>query len=130
LKSLFSFLSCLVVVLLDFSMVKDSSETTPAILARLFKDPDAPLGTKWLKVVKTGWSNDTLHRQVVKTGTLSAVRTRELYGHLRTQTQMHGIPGPYWMTNPLDMVKEEAKRLNMTIDDPQKRLDHLRTDTI
>ena len=42
------------------SNMSDTSETSTAILAHLFCDPDAILGTKWLNLVATGWTDDCL----------------------------------------------------------------------
>ena len=88
-----------------------TSETTPAILARLFRNPGALLGTTWLDSVAEGWTDSSLHSQVLSTGTLSVTKTKEIYGHFRRKTQMKGLPGPYWMPDPTDIVREEARRL-------------------
>jgi hypothetical protein len=111
-------------------MSESPSESSPAILARLFRAPDAILGTKWLESVASGWTEASLHCKVVDTGTLNATKTKELYGHFITKTSTKGIPGPYWMADPTETVREETKRLNVTEADPQKRLQQLRTDKI
>jgi hypothetical protein len=36
----------------------------------------------------------------------------------------------YWLPDPMETVREEAKRLNMMLMDPQKRLHQIRTDKI
>ena len=107
-----------------------NSESSSAILARLFRAPDAKLGTKWLESVHLGWTEASSHCKVIDTGTLSAVKTKELYGHFRTKTQMRGLTGPYWMPDPLDHVKAETERLNTQTADFQERLQQLRTDKI
>jgi hypothetical protein len=106
------------------------TETTSAILARLFRDPDAKLGIKWLELVNLGWTESSLHHQVVDQGTLTATKTKELYGHFRTKTQMKGLVGPYWMQDPMDFVQEETKQLNTNMADSQQRLQQLHTDKI
>jgi hypothetical protein len=110
--------------------MSDVSESSSAILARLFKDPDAILGKKWLASVKSGWTEASLHQMVIDSGTLTAIKTKDLYGHFRTKTNMKGVPGPYWMLDPLPFVQDETKRLNTTTVDSQQRLQQLRTDKI
>jgi hypothetical protein len=110
--------------------MSDVSETNSAILTRLFKDPDAILGQKWLDSVNSGWTEASLHHLVVASGTLTAPKTKDLYGHFRTKTQMKGLVGPHWMPDPLPFVQDETKRLNTTTVDSQQRLQQLRTDKI
>jgi hypothetical protein len=112
--------------------MSETSETSSAILARLFRAPDAVLGTKWLESVHLGWTEASTHARVIDTGTLTASKTKELYGHFfrGTKTQMRGVQGPYWMPDPLDYVKAETKRLNVKTLNYQERLKQLRTDKI
>jgi hypothetical protein len=110
--------------------MSDATETNAAILARLFRDPDAILGATWLDSVATGWTEESLHRHVLDNGTLTATKTKEIYGHFRTKTQMKGISGPYWLQDPMTFVRDEIKRLNMTTMDSHQRMTQLRTDKI
>jgi hypothetical protein len=96
----------------------------------LFRAPDAILGNKWLDLVASGWTDTSLHRDVIDSDTLSARKTKELYGHFITKTAMKGLTGTYWLQDPTDTVQEEAKPLNVTVVDPQKPLQQLRTDKI
>ena len=87
----------------------DPSETSPAIVARLFCAPDAILGSTWLDSVALGWTYTSLHRTVIDSGTLSATKTKEIYGHFMTKTAMKGLTGTYWLQDPTDTVRDEAK---------------------
>jgi hypothetical protein len=107
-----------------------SDTTSAATLARLFKGPDARLGKQWIDLMIEGWTDAALHRRVLDTGTLSGSKTKEMYGHFRTKTQMRGLAGPYWTEDPVDVVDKETKRLNVTTLDVPKRLQQLRTDKI
>ena len=110
--------------------MSENGETSAAIVARLFKDPDGPMGSKWLDSVGTGWTDTSLHRLVEKTSTLSAAKTREIYGHFRTKTQMKGCEGPYWQMDPTTTVRVQAKHLNTLTETPEIRLSVLRTDAV
>ena len=110
--------------------MSDSIETTAAILTRLFKAPNALLGQEWLDSVASGWTPASLQSLVVSTGTLSASKTKELYGHYRTKTQMRGISGPYWHKDQGDKVKKELVRLNVDVLGRDERLKLLRTDAV
>ena len=77
-----------------------SNETASAALARLFRGPNATMGSEWLDSVGDGMSVTSFHRLVVSTGTLSAAKTRDMYGHYRTKTQMKLTPGRYWKDDP------------------------------
>jgi hypothetical protein len=80
-----------------------TEETTAASLTRLFKGPAAKMGTTWTDTVTTGWTEASLHHLVMTKGTLSTAKTKDMYGHVRTKTQMRGITGsPYWTPKPLD----------------------------
>ena len=46
------------------------------------------------------------------------------------KTQMKGIPGPYWLMDPVATMMTELARLNMTTDTEESRLLKLRTDTV
>jgi hypothetical protein len=106
-------------------------ETNAAIVNRLFKAPDAPLGQAWLDTVTPGWTEASLHHLVVTTGTpLSAAKAKEVYGHFRTKQQRNGISGPYWTQDLTVTPNDEFVRLNTTTDDGEKRLLQLRTDKI
>ena len=96
-----AFESSLVFVLSSFLVIvlmvaTAPSETPAAALGRLFKGPTATLGTSWVNSVDSGWSEASLHRQVVATGTVKAAKTRDVYGHFRTATQMQRSEGTYW----------------------------------
>jgi hypothetical protein len=71
--------------------------TTEAIVARLFRRPNASLGTGCVDSVYVGLSDTSLHRLVVSNGTPTAARMRDFYGHhIRAKTQMkHITPGCY-----------------------------------
>ena len=107
-----------------------SEETSAASLARLFKGPDAHLGTKWMDSVEGGWTEESLHHKVLVTGTLTAAKTKEMYGHFRTKTQMRGVLGPHWTENPIDETKAEIRRLNNGQPEMTHRLQQLRTNKI
>jgi hypothetical protein len=104
--------------------------TNTATLTRLFKRPDARLGKKWIDSVDDGWTDAALHRVVLAKGTLSASKTKEMYGHYRTKTQMRGLKGPYWHTDAAVALEKETCRLNIPLLDTQNRLNQLRTDKI
>jgi hypothetical protein len=107
-----------------------TSESSAASLDRLFKGNAAPLGTAWVHSVNSGWSEASLHRQVVATGTVKAAKTRDVYGHFRTATQMQRKEGTYWRKDPTPGLILEAKALNrddMTVED---RMTCLRTEAI
>ena len=106
------------------------NETASAALARLFRGPNATMGSKWLDSVGDGMSGTSFHRLVVSTGTLSAAKTRDMYGHYRTKTQMKLTPGPYWKEDPTSSLQQDATRLNDPILDLETRLRMLRTDTV
>ena len=107
-----------------------SDTSTSATLTRLFQGPDASLGKKWTDSVPSGWMEAALHRVVLAKGTLNASKTKEMYGHYRTKTQVRGIPGPYWTPDPAAVVKSETLRLNTAVLDVTQRLQQLRTDNI
>ena len=65
--------------------MSDLTETSAAILTHLFQDQDAPMGQEWLDTVESGWTDSSLHSLVVTSGTLSAAKANELYGHFRTK---------------------------------------------
>jgi hypothetical protein len=77
-----------------------------------------------------GWTDAALHRQVLETGTLSTSKTKEVYGHFSTKTQMRGLEGPYWTEDPADVVAKETRHLNIHTLNIPKRLQQLRTDKI
>jgi hypothetical protein len=56
-------------------------ETTAAILARLFRGPEASLGADWVDSVQVGMSEICLQHLVVSHGTPTAAKTRDMYGH-------------------------------------------------
>jgi hypothetical protein len=131
-QSVFAVFASFLLVFACFQRFKmtETSETSSAIVARLFRAPDALLGSEWLDSVASGWTDTSLHRHVIESGTLSATKTKELYGHFITKTAMKGTTGTYWLQKPQDTVREEAKRLNVPVVDTQKRLQQLRTDKI
>ena len=104
--------------------------TTAATLTRLFKGPDARLGKKWTDSVDEGWTDAALHRVVLAKGTLNASKSKEMYGHYRTKTQMRGLEGPYWNADAAVIVASEIRRLNTTPLDVPTRLKQLRTENI
>jgi hypothetical protein len=105
-------------------------ETTAAILARLFRGPEASLGTDWVDSVQVGMSDTCLHRLVVSHGTPTAAKTRDMYGHFRTKTQMKHTPGRYWKEHPAPIVSQDALALNDPSLDSSSRLLQLRTDSV
>ena len=104
-----------------------SIETMTAIVARLFRGPDASLGSDWVDLVQVGLSDTCLHHLVVSNGTPSAARTRDMYGHFRTKTQMKHTPGRYWKETPVPVLTKDAMDLNDLTLDPASRLHLLRT---
>jgi hypothetical protein len=111
-----------------------SDETNAAIIARLFRAPGAPMGSEWLEKVPMGLTDASMHRIVLTSGTLSAPKSKDMYGSIRSKTQMKGVVGtPYWhpaKADTLALVQQEIKRLNPPVTDTQKRLEQLRTDKI
>jgi hypothetical protein len=107
-----------------------STESIAASLTRLFRASDAMLGKVWLESVSSGWTSESLHSLVVTNGTISAAKTREIYGHFRTKTQMKSIPSPYSPLAPVPLVKKEMVRLNLTDLDVEERLNQLRTEKV
>jgi hypothetical protein len=69
-----------------FLLMVTATEMPAASLGRLFKGPDAILGTSWIDSVPTGWTNASLHHLVVSSGTVRAAKSRDVYGHFRTAT--------------------------------------------
>jgi hypothetical protein len=81
--------------------------------------------------VDSGWAEASLHNLAVTSGTLSAAKAKDLYGHFRTnKTQMKGIPGPYWQKDPAMVAKTELIWLNLTPDNVERCLNQLRTDKV
>ena len=91
--------------------MSESNETSAAILTRLFQATDAPLGQEWLDSVESGWTDSSLHSLVVTSGTISAAKAKELYGHFCTKTQMKSIPGPYLAEGPGDIGDNRASSI-------------------
>jgi hypothetical protein len=106
------------------------SETPAAALGRLFKGTNAILGTPWVNSVNSGWSEASLHRQVVATGTVKAAKTRDVYGHYRTATQMQRVEGTYWRKDPAPGLILEALALNRDDTTVEDRMLSLRTAAI
>ena len=106
------------------------TELPAAIVARLFRGPNASLGTDWVDSVQVGLSDTSLHRLVISNGTPTAARTRDMYGHFRTKTQMKHTPGRYWKEAPVPLLSSEAIDLNDTSIDPHSRLHLLRTGSV
>jgi hypothetical protein len=104
-----------------------STETAAAIVARLFRPPDAILGSEWIESVQVGLSDTCLHRLVVSNGTPAAAKTRDMYGHFRTKTQMKSASGPYWLAAPIPVLSKDALALNDPTLDSASRLHLLRT---
>ena len=107
-----------------------TEETSATSLTRLFKGKDAKLGTKWTDTVTTGWTEASLHHLVMKKGMLSTAKSKDMYGHFRTKTQMRGLLGPYWTENPVENTEMEIRRLNTMTLDGTERLTQLRTDAV
>ena len=108
-----------------------SNETTAATLARLFQGPDAKMGSVWLDSVGNGMSATAFHRLVVSNGTLSAAKTRDMYGHFRTKTQMKNTPGTrYWHDDPTHSLQQDATSLNDPTLDMEERLCQIRTGNV
>jgi hypothetical protein len=105
-------------------------ETTAAIVARMFRSPTASLGSDWVDSVQVGMSDTSLHRLVVSNGTPSAAKTRDMYGHFRTKTQMKHTPGRYWKEAPAPVLSKDALDLNDPTHDPHSRLHLLRTGNV
>lgn len=93
-----------------------STEPPAEALERLFLAPDAPLGATWLQNASIPLSDDALHHLVLKSKIPSLIQARSSYGHFRTASQMHKVPGSYWPSAPdLSAALEQAPlRLNPT----------------
>ena len=89
-----------------------STETAAASLARLFRGSDAILRLDWLDSVEEGLTDTSYHHLVVLTGTLSAAKTRDMYGHYRTKTQMKSKPCRYWKEDPTVSWMHDSKTIN------------------
>ena len=87
-ESFFSCFRSFLVSVIVIMVATAQSETPAAALGCLLKGTNAILGTPWVNSVNSGWSEASLHRQVVATGTVKAAKTRDVYGHFRTATQM------------------------------------------
>jgi hypothetical protein len=107
-----------------------SNETTAATLARLFQGRDATMGSEWLDSDGDGMSATAFHRLVVSKGTLSAAKTRDMYGHFRTKTQMKLTPGRYWLDDPTRSLKKDATSLNDQTMNMEDRLSLIRTGNV
>jgi hypothetical protein len=103
------------------------SETAAVLLGQLFKGANAPMGISWVDSVNTGWSELSLHRLVVSNGTLRAAKTRDVYGHFRTATQMQRINGTYWRKGVGMPLTAAALALSKAGLPPPDRLSQLRT---
>jgi hypothetical protein len=106
------------------------TEPPAAIVARLFRGPDASLGTAWVDSVQVGLSDTSLHRLVVSNGTPTAARTRDMYGHFRTKTQAKHTPGRHWKEAPVPLLSQDAIDLNEKSIDSQSRPHSLRTGSV
>jgi hypothetical protein len=104
-----------------------SSTSNEALLARLFQDPDARLGTEWLKSAGVGLTDTSLYSLVTSTGAIIIAKTREMYGHFCTRTQMQGTPGPYYSLDPTTHLTTETQRLNNPNSNSADRTHHLQT---
>jgi hypothetical protein len=87
--------------------MSNSTESTIAILNRLFQAPEAKLGKDWLDSVVSGWTDTSLHSLVVTNSTLSAAKTREIQGYYCTKTQIKPGLEPYWKPKPGEAAKLE-----------------------
>jgi hypothetical protein len=121
-----SFLVSVIVIMVATAQ----SETPAAALGRLFKGTNAIFGTPWVNSVNSGWSEASLHRQVVATGTVKAAKTRDVYGHFRTATQMQRLEGTYWRKDPAPGLILEAQALNRDDTTVEDRTLSLRTEAI
>jgi hypothetical protein len=73
---------------------------------------------------------DLHHRLVISQGTVRVAKTRDIYGHFCSATQMQRIEGTYYMKDPTAGLAVAATALNdatMTANNP---LQQLRTDAI
>jgi hypothetical protein len=108
----------------------DSPETAAASLARLFRGSDAILGTDWLDSVGDGLTDTSYHHLVVSTGTLSAAKMRDMYGHYRTKTQMKSKPCRYWKEDPTISLQHDTQTINDPTMNEKTRIQLLRTGAI
>jgi hypothetical protein len=65
-----------------------------------------------LDSVVSGWTDTSLHSLVVINGTLNVAKTREIYGHFCTKTQIKPGLEPYWKPKPGGAAKLEFVQLN------------------
>jgi hypothetical protein len=110
-----------------------SLEPTAEALARMFLDPDAPLGAAWLQSASIPMSHDSLHRQVLKSVIPSIIQARSSYGHFRTASQMHKVPGIHWPSESglAAALQQEPLRLNpIKLSKPLDRLKTIYSDTV
>ena len=107
-----------------------NTETTAAILARLFCGTTASMGTNWVDSVQVGMSDTCLHSLVVSNGTPSAAKTRDMDGHFRMKTQMKHMLGCYWKEAPIPFVSQDALKLNDPAIDTTACLHQICTDSI
>jgi hypothetical protein len=96
----------------------------------LFKGQDALLGTSWVDSVSSGWSMDSHHRLVISQGTVLVTKTRDMYGHFRTATQIQCIKGTYYMKDPTTSLVVAAKALDDVTMNAAKPLQQLCTNAI
>jgi hypothetical protein len=108
----------------------DSPETAAASLARLFCGSDAIRGTDWLDSVGDGLTDTSYHHLVVSTGTLSAAKMRDMYGHYRTKTQMKSKPCRYWQEDPTISLQHDTQTINDPTMNEKTRIQLLRTGAI
>jgi hypothetical protein len=106
------------------------TEPPAAIMAGLFPGPDASLGTDWIDSVQVGLSDTSLHRLVVSNGTLTAARTRDMYGHFCMKMQMKHTPGRYWKEAPVPFLSQDAIDLDHKSIGSQSRLHLLHTGSV
>jgi hypothetical protein len=107
-----------------------TTETNAAIVACLFCDYDARLGSKWLASTGAGLTDSSIHRFVNSNSILGIAKTRDMYGHFCTKTQMLGTEGTYYRPEPTDYLTVEMKRLNDLTASAAIRLQTLRTDDV
>jgi hypothetical protein len=87
-------------------------------------------GTDWVDLVDVGLSDTCLHCLVVSNGTLSAVKTRGMYRHFCTKTQMKHMSGCYWKEAPIPALKKDTIDLNDPTLSPSSRLHLLWTGSV
>jgi hypothetical protein len=93
-----------------------------------------PVGEGWLQSASIPLSIDYLHQLALTSKTPLIIQARSTYGHFRTASQMHKVPGIYWPTAAGGLktsLQQEPLRINpQPVSPALARLKALYSDTI